>query len=55
MFALLGTLVRRQGKCYHGVIDRFPGVNMNFDSDNQCHRLWYPRLRAKIDDDFEPS
>lgn len=53
-FCLLELLVRRQGEVLPRSLIASQVWDMNFDSDNNVIDVAIRRLRAKIDDDFEP-
>ena len=54
-FALLELLVRRQGEVLPRSLIASQIWDMNFDSDTNVIDVAIRRLRAKIDDDFEPK
>lgn len=54
-FALLELLVRRQGEVLPRSLIASQVWDMNFDSDTNVIEVAVRRLRAKIDDDFEPK
>ena len=54
-FALLELLVRRQGEVLPRSLIASLVWDMNFDSDTNVIDVAIRRLRAKIDDDFEPK
>ena len=54
-FALLALLVRRQGEVLPRSLIASLVWDMNFDSDTNVIDVAIRRLRAKIDDDFEPK
>ena len=54
-FALLELLVRRQGEVLPRSLIASLVWDMNFDSDTTVIDVAIRRLRAKIDDDFEPK
>ncbi len=54
-FALLELLVRRQGEVLPRSLISSQVWDMNFDSDTNVIDVAIRRLRAKIDDDFEPK
>ncbi|WP_066453224.1 heavy metal response regulator transcription factor [Castellaniella caeni] len=54
-FALLELLVRRQGEVLPRSLIASQVWDMNFDSDTNVIDVAVRRLRAKIDDDFEPK
>lgn len=54
-FCLLELLVRRQGEVLPRSLIASQVWDMNFDSDTNVIDVAIRRLRAKIDDDFEPS
>ena len=54
-FALLEMLLRRQGEVLPKSLIASQVWDMNFDSDSNVIDVAIRRLRAKIDDDFEPS
>lgn len=54
-FALLELLVRRQGEVLPRSLIASQVWDMNFDSDTNVIDVAIRRLRAKIDDDFEPK
>lgn len=54
-FALLELLVRRQGEVLSRSLIASLVWDMNFDSDTNVIDVAIRRLRAKIDDDFEPK
>ncbi len=54
-FALLELLVRRQGEVLPRSLIASLVWDMNFDSDSNVIDVAIRRLRAKIDDDFEPK
>ena len=53
-FALLELLLRRQGEVLPRSLIASQVWDMNFDSDSNVVEVALRRLRAKIDDDFEP-
>ena len=53
-FCLLELLVRRQGEVLPRSLIGSQVWDMNFDSDTNVIDVAIRRLRAKIDDDFEP-
>ena len=53
-FALLELLLRRQGEVLPRSLIASQVWDMNFDSDTNVVDVAVRRLRAKIDDDFEP-
>ena len=53
-FALLELLLRRQGEVLPRSLIASQVWDMNFDSDTNVIEVAVRRLRAKIDDDFEP-
>ena len=53
-FALLELLLRRQGEVLPRLLIASQVWDMNFDSDTNVIEVAVRRLRAKIDDDFEP-
>jgi len=53
-FALLELLLRRQGEVLPRSLIASQVWDMNFDSDTNVVEVAVRRLRAKIDDDFEP-
>jgi two-component system copper resistance phosphate regulon response regulator CusR len=54
-FTLLELLVRRQGEVLPRSLIASQVWDMNFDSDTNVIDVAIRRLRAKIDDDFEPK
>ena len=54
-FALLELLLRRQGEVLPRSLIASPVWDLNFDSDTNVIEVAMRRLRAKIDDDFEPK
>ncbi|MES2089517.1 MAG: heavy metal response regulator transcription factor [Pseudomonadota bacterium] len=54
-FALLELLVRRQGEVLPRSLIASQVWDMNFDSDTNVIDVAIRRLRAKIDDEFEPK
>ena len=54
-FALLDLLLRRQGEVLPRSLIASQIWDMNFDSDTNVIEVAVRRLRAKIDDDFEPK
>ncbi|WP_116472924.1 heavy metal response regulator transcription factor [Zobellella maritima] len=54
-FALLELMVRRQGEVLPRSLIASLVWDMNFDSDTNVIDVAIRRLRAKIDDDFEPK
>lgn len=54
-FALLELLVRRRGEVLPRSLIASQVWDMNFDSDTNVIDVAIRRLRAKIDDDFEPK
>ncbi len=54
-FALLELLVRRRGEVLPRSLIASQVWDMNFDSDSNAIDVAIRRLRAKIDDDFEPK
>jgi two-component system copper resistance phosphate regulon response regulator CusR len=54
-FALLELLVRRQGEVLPRSLIASQVWDMNFDSDTNVIDVAIRRLRAKIDEDFEPK
>ncbi|MAS40864.1 MAG: DNA-binding response regulator [Gammaproteobacteria bacterium] len=54
-FALLELLVRHQGEVLPRSLIASQVWDMNFDSDSNVIDVAIRRLRAKIDDDFEPK
>lgn len=54
-FALLELLMRRQGEVLPRSLIASQVWDMNFDSDTNVIEVAVRRLRAKIDDDFEPK
>src|SRR3546814_1564461 len=54
-FALLELLVRRQGEVLPRSLIASQVWDMNFDSDTNVIDVAIRRLRAKIDDDYEPK
>jgi two-component system copper resistance phosphate regulon response regulator CusR len=54
-FALLELLLRRQGEVLPRSLIASQVWDMNFDSDTNVIEVAMRRLRAKIDDDFEPK
>lgn len=54
-FALLEFLLRRQGEVLPRVLIASQVWDMNFDSDSNVIEVALRRLRAKIDDPFEPK
>lgn len=54
-FSLLELLVRRQGEVLPRSLIASQVWDMNFDSDSNVIDVAIRRLRAKIDDDFEPK
>jgi two-component system copper resistance phosphate regulon response regulator CusR len=53
-FTLLELLIRRQGEVLPRSLIASQVWDMNFDSDTNVIEVAMRRLRAKIDDDFEP-
>jgi two-component system copper resistance phosphate regulon response regulator CusR len=54
-FSLLELLIRRQGEVLPRSLIASQVWDMNFDSDTNVIDVAIRRLRAKIDDDFEPK
>ena len=54
-FALLELMLRRQGEVLPRSLIASQVWDMNFDSDTNVIEVAVRRLRAKIDDDFEPK
>ncbi len=54
-FTLLELLMRRQGEVLPRYLIASQVWDMNFDSDTNVIEVAMRRLRAKIDDDFEPK
>lgn len=54
-FALLELLLRRQGEVLPRSLIASQVWDMNFDSDTNVVEVAVRRLRAKVDDDFEPK
>jgi two-component system, OmpR family, copper resistance phosphate regulon response regulator CusR len=54
-FALLALLVRRQGEVLPRSLIASQVWDMNFDSDTNVIEVAVRRLRAKVDDPFEPK
>ena len=54
-FALLELLIRRQGEVLPRSLIASQVWDMNFDSDTNVIDVAVRRLRAKMDDDFEPK
>ena len=54
-FALLELLLRRQGEVLTRSLIASKVWDMNFDSDTNVIEVAMRRLRAKMDDDFEPK
>ncbi|MCC7327298.1 MAG: heavy metal response regulator transcription factor [Burkholderiales bacterium] len=54
-FALLELLLRRQGEVLPRALIASQVWDMNFDSDTNAIDVAVRRLRAKIDDEFEPK
>lgn len=54
-FALLELLLRRQGEVLPRSLISSQVWDMNFDSDTNVIEVAMRRLRAKVDDDFEPK
>jgi two-component system copper resistance phosphate regulon response regulator CusR len=54
-FALLELLIRRQGEVLPRSLIASQVWDMNFDSDTNAIDVAVRRLRAKVDDDFEPK
>ncbi|MBI4754157.1 MAG: heavy metal response regulator transcription factor [Betaproteobacteria bacterium] len=54
-FALLELLARRQGEVLPRSLIASQVWDMNFDSDTNVIEVAVRRLRAKVDDDFEPK
>jgi two-component system copper resistance phosphate regulon response regulator CusR len=54
-FALLELLLRRQGEVLPRSLIASQVWDMNFDSDSNVIEVAMRRLRAKVDDDFEPK
>jgi two-component system copper resistance phosphate regulon response regulator CusR len=54
-FALLELLLRRQGEVLPRSLIASQVWDMNFDSDTNVIEVAIRRLRAKVDDDFEPK
>ena len=54
-FALLELLLRRQGEVLPRSLIASQVWDMNFDSDTNVIEVTVRRLRAKIDDEFEPK
>ena len=54
-FALLELLLRRQGEVLPRSLIASQVWDMNFDSDTNVIEVAMRRLRAKMDDDFEPK
>jgi two-component system copper resistance phosphate regulon response regulator CusR len=54
-FALLELFIRRQGEVLSRSLIASQIWDMNFDSDTNVIEVAVRRLRAKLDDDFEPK
>ncbi|WP_153109807.1 heavy metal response regulator transcription factor [Propionivibrio limicola] len=54
-FALIELLLRRQGEVLPRSLIASQVWDMNFDSDTNVVEVAVRRLRAKVDDDFEPK
>jgi two-component system copper resistance phosphate regulon response regulator CusR len=54
-FALLELLLRRRGEVLSKALIASQVWDMNFDSDTNVIEVAIRRLRAKIDDGFEPK
>ena len=54
-FALLELLMRRRGEVLPRSLIASQVWDMNFDSDTNVIEVAMRRLRAKVDDDFEPK
>ena len=54
-FALLAFLMRRRGEVLPRSLIASQIWDMNFDSDTNVIEVAVRRLRAKVDDDFEPK
>jgi two-component system copper resistance phosphate regulon response regulator CusR len=54
-FALLELLLRRQGEVLPRSLIASQVWDMNFDSDTNVIEVAIRRLRAKVDDGFEPK
>lgn len=54
-FALLELMLRRQGEVLPRSLIASQVWDMNFDSDTNVIEVAVRRLRAKVDDDFEPK
>jgi two-component system copper resistance phosphate regulon response regulator CusR len=54
-FSLLELLLRRQGEVLSRSLIASQVWDMNFDSDTNVIEVAMRRLRAKVDDDFEPK
>jgi two-component system copper resistance phosphate regulon response regulator CusR len=54
-FALLELLLRRQGEVLPRTLIASQVWDMNFDSDTNVVEVAVRRLRAKVDDGFEPK
>ena len=54
-FTLLELLLRRQGEVLPRSLIASQVWDMNFDSDTNVVEVAVRRLRAKVDDDFEPK
>ena len=54
-FTLLELLIRRQGEVLPRSLIASQVWDMNFDSDTNVIEVAMRRLRAKIDDEFEPK
>jgi two-component system copper resistance phosphate regulon response regulator CusR len=54
-FALLELLLRRQGEVLPRSLIASQVWDMNFDSDTNVIEVAVRRLRAKVDDEFEPK
>ncbi|MCH5633798.1 heavy metal response regulator transcription factor [Pseudomonas syringae pv. syringae] len=54
-FCLLELLMRRQGEVLPKTLIASQVWDMNFDSDTNVIEVAIRRLRAKVDDDFEPK
>jgi two-component system copper resistance phosphate regulon response regulator CusR len=54
-FALLELLLRRRGEVLSKSLIASQVWDMNFDSDTNVIEVAVRRLRAKIDDEFEPK
>jgi two-component system copper resistance phosphate regulon response regulator CusR len=54
-FALLELLLRRQGEVLPRALIASQVWDMNFDSDTNVVEVAMRRLRAKVDDNFEPK